>query len=350
MKTMKFAMLVVAVVAVVAFAGTAGADETIFKGLDIFYTPSGGGNITVPIPAGFFCGGASAAQTRTISLKGRPLVTAPAGKINPGDTVVDREADIGFGGGLTATGNLRIRALDLVSVSGFTVLCPGGLTEVYNTEVSLNGAQGLGTIDIRRAVVGARSGRFDASFPVNAKVRFRNAATGVPTAFLTRHDTITTLDACWSHDPGPGAVVCAGQVILDVDGNRVITAADHTSPYCTPNFFPGWEWRGGILVKCPTEHDGPHPTTCSAPGPGCPEQTPTDPCTQDVLQYLSAHANSNGFLLDDVSTLNSMFTIGEISGEKVEATRAFIGSVRIDRCIQLQGTAILQEVNGTANF
>lgn len=351
MKAIKYGILLAALV---VFAGPVRADETIFRGLDNFYTPAGGGNITVPIPAGFFCGGASAAQTRTISLKGRPLVTAPAGKIAPADTVVDREADIFFFGGLNAVGNLRIRALDLVSVSSFTVLCPSGLTEVYSTEVSLNGPQGLGTIDIHRNAVGDRSGTFDASFSVSAKLRFVNGATGARTAFLSRRDTITTLDACWSHDPGPDSIVCAGAVTIDTDGNRVITAADHASPYCTSNFFPGYKWQGGVLVKCPTEHDGPHPTTCAGPGGGCPEQPPHNHCTPDVEAYLLNHRTNGGFALDDAATLDRMFTVQDTSASvgsisAVEVSQAFIGSVRIDRCIQLKGTAILQSGTMTTN-
>src|SRR5690349_20064881 len=110
------------VLAVVVAAAPAFADPAVLKGLDIWYTPAGGANVTVNIPAGFFCSGNSGPQTRTISLKGRPLVTVPAGHINPGDTVVNRPADIPFNqnGGLQGTGNLKIHALDLVSVQAFT--------------------------------------------------------------------------------------------------------------------------------------------------------------------------------------------------------------------------------------
>lgn len=330
------------------------ADPAVIKGLDIWYTPSGGAIVTVNIPAGFFCGGNSAAQTRTVSLKGRALVTNPAGKIAPGDTVVDREADIPFNlnGGLKGIGNLRIRALDLVSVQDFTVSCPGGLTQVFGTEVSLNGAQGLGTIEIRKPALNARFGRFDASFPVAGKVRFVNRANGARTGFLPDNATITTLDACWSHDPGPGAVVCAGPVTIDTDGNRVITVADHTSPYCTSNFFPGWTYSGGVVVQCPTKHDGPHPTTCGAPGTACPEQDVANPCTTEVEDYLATRATAEGFLLDNTAALDSKFSKQVSSGTgtgvlvgsvDVVATKEFMGSVRVDRCIQATGAAILDK-------
>lgn len=370
LKKLSFAVLVFALVVV---AAPAFADPSVIKGLDIWYTPAGGASVTVNIPAGFFCSGNSVPMIKVISLKGRPLVTIPAGHINPGDTVVNRPADIPFNqnGGLQGTGNLKIHALDLVSVVSFTVGCPGGLTEVYNTEVSLNGPQGLGTITIRKNALNARFGRFDASFPVAGKVRFRNAATGVPTAPLPDNQTITTLDACWSHDPGAGAVVCAPPVTIDVDGSRTITAADPTMPYCTSNFFPGWTQDAfGNVIQCPVEHTGPHPKTCGAPGSGCPEVGPPNHCTPEIVSYLHAHKVADGFVLDNVASLNAQFSVkrggGKVGGaqadtsgtatqanpsgtvtqaERVAVTEVDLGVTRVDRCIQHQGTVILTSGN-----
>ncbi len=370
----KLSFMVLAL-AVIVSAAPAFADPAVLKGLDIWYTPAGGASVTVFIPAGFFCSGNSPAQTRTIALKGRPLVTNPVNHINPGDTVVNRPADIPFNqnGGLQGTGNLKIHALDLVSVQSFTLSCPGGLTEVYNTEVSLNGPQALGTITIRKAAIPDRFGKFDASFPVAGKVRFRNAATGTPTAALADNQTITTLDACWSHDPGPGAVVCAPPVTIDVDGSRTITAADPTLGYCTSNFFPGWTYNSfGQVVQCPVAHTGPHPKTCGAPGQGCPEEATPNPCTPEIVSYLSAHKVSDGFVLDSAASLNAKFTMsrrggkagatsgtatqadpsGTVTGtgtatsaERVAVTETDLGTTRVDRCIQAQGTAILTSGN-----
>jgi len=344
-------------IALMAAVLPAGADDTVFKGLDFWYTPAGGGNLNISIPAGFFCSGNSGPLNLTIPLKGRPLVTNPGGAINPADTVVDREADISFNGGLTANGNLRIRALDLVSVQAFTVSCPGGLTEFYTTEVSLSGAQGLGTIQIRKNAINDRFGKFDASFPVNAKVRFKNGATGVFTGFLTHNATITTLDACWSHDPGAGSIRCAfpaPPITLDVDGDRVITGADWTSPYCTSNFFPGWTYVNGVVVQCPISHPGgPHPTTCGAPGTACPEQPPSNNCTTDILTYLDSHRTSDGFVLGDTSALNAKFSrrstgkagsfTTTVSGERIAVSREDLGAVRVDRCIQQQGVSLFND-------
>ena len=46
--------LVIAALAVMVSAAPASADEVIFAGLDVWYTPTGGANITVSIPGGFF--------------------------------------------------------------------------------------------------------------------------------------------------------------------------------------------------------------------------------------------------------------------------------------------------------
>jgi hypothetical protein len=345
---MKRTWPVLLLLAAVVAAVPALADEVILHGLDVWYTPSGGANITVNIPAGFFCGGNSAPiASKLIPLKGRPVVTAPAGALNPGDTVVDRPVDAPFNGGLSTTTQLQIRALSLVSVNAFSIACPSGLTEVWNTEVSLNGAQTSGTIVIRRAAVGDPGGDFDASFPVNAKIQFVNAANGSRTGFLTDNPTITTLNACWTHQPGPGAVVWNGAVTLDTDGNQ---APDYNSLYGTSNFFPGWKWVNGVLVQCPVDHQGPHPKTCGAQGSGCPETTNPNPCTTDVVNYLQSRKTADGFVLDNASALDAKFSrrggklvTGNVS--RVTVTAENIGSVRVDRCIAHQGTAILQ---GTA--
>lgn len=253
----KVTLLSVALALVLA-ARPVRADETIFQGLDVWYTPSGGAQITIDIPAGMFCGGTSSPLPgKVIPLKGRPVVTVPAGVLSPADTVIDRAA-ASFSGGLTTTTTLLIRALSLVSTSPFLVSCPSGPDEAWNTEVSLNGAQIPGTIVIRRPSVGAPGGDFDASFPVSANVGFVNNANGMRTGSLTDNVTITSTKSCWTHAPGAQSFVDPNPVTLDTDGDQI---ADYASPYGTSNFF-----------SCvPIHHDGPHPTTCGKPGSYCPE-------------------------------------------------------------------------------
>lgn len=342
MKKLGFLLLALTVLVSAAPVG-AQDDDVIYKGLDVWYTPAGGGNVTVDIPAGFFCRGNSDPQTRTISLQGRPLVTSPVGALHPGDTVVDREEDIPFDEdeGLTGTGSVRIRALDLVGTQSFTVLCPESLTEVWNTEVSLDGEQERGTIVIRRESRNAEDGRFDASFPVKAKIRFVNAANGDTTAALSREDTIATLDACWANRPGEGGIEWPDAVKLDTDGDRDV---DYLSRYGTSNFFPGWKIVDNKPVQCPVGHPGgPHPTTCGGKGDGCREDKPTNPCTSSVLEYLRKVQVSGGFRLGSVSALDAMFSTGAGKAQgKAAVNRDYLGSVRVDRCIQVEGTEILK--------
>ncbi|MFL6195788.1 MAG: hypothetical protein ACJ75H_16540 [Thermoanaerobaculia bacterium] len=346
-KKLGFASLALALVVT---AGPASADEIVFHGLDVWYTPAGGASVTVDIPAGFFCGGMSGPIAgKTIGLKGRPVVTNPAGALNPGDTVVDRVADGPFNGGLSTTTQLKIRALSLVSTQAFTITCPSGVTEAWATEVSLNGPQPLGTIVIRRPVVGAPGGDFDASFGVAAKIQFVNTVSQARTGFVFDNVTITTLNACWTHQPGPGAVVWPNPVTIDTDGNQV---PDYASPYGTSNFFPGWKWVNGSLVQCPVNHQGPHPKTCGAPGAACPEDPAPTPCTTEIASYLKERQTADGYILDTAKVLNQKFsrrgkltsdasagtstTIG--TAERVTVTSADIGAERVQRCIQTGGT------------
>lgn len=324
-------MLAMVLLILASAAVPASADETIFKGLDLWFTPNNGGQVTISVPAGHFCSGTSNPATFTINLKGKPLATNPANALGATDTVVDRPVDAAFAGGLQTSTSLKIRALSLVSVSSLSILCPSGLTEVYNTDVSLNGPQTFGTIVIRRPAVGAAGGDFDASFQVKAKVIFVNAGGGGRTPPLPDNVTITTLNACWTHAAPAGAVVWNAPVTIDTNGDGV---PDYPSPYGTSNFFAGG-------CGLPVDHQGPHPSTCLAPGPGCPDPTPKDPCTPEVIEYLKAHQVEGGFQLDSASKLDAMF--GKASALPVAAVSAEdIGSVRVDRCIQHSGAAILQ--------
>lgn len=326
-------VLAVAMLALVPLAVPAGADETIFMGLDLWYTPNNGAQVTVDVPAGLFCGGTSnPIPGLTVNLKGRRLATNPANALGATDTVVDRPFDAGFAGGLQTSTQLKIRALSLVSVNSFSIYCSSsGVTEVYDVEVSLNGPQTFGTIVIRRPAVGAPGGDFDASFQVRGKVVFINAANRTRTAPLPDTVTITTLNACWTHAPAAGSVVWNGPVTIDTNGDQV---PDYNSPYGTSNFFAGG-------CGTPVDHEGPHPTTCNAPGPDCPNPEPPDPCTKEVTEYLRAHQAEDGFLLDSAQKLNQMFsTTPDTAAPAV--TEEYIGSVRVDRCIQHSGSEILQ--------
>jgi hypothetical protein len=286
-----------------------------------------------------FCNGTSnPIAGLTINLKGSPLKTTPVNALGATDTVVDRPFDAPFNGGLQTTTSLKIRALSLVGVTSFSIFCPNsGVTEVYNVSVSLNGPQTFGTIIIRRPSTAAAGGDFDASFQVAAKVVFKNAATGVSSAPVPDNVTITTLNACWTHAAPTGAVVWPGAVTIDTNGDQV---PDYPSPYGTSNFFAGG--CGG-----PVNHQGPHPSTCNAPGPNCPSPPVPVPCTPQVIEYLKAHQVRDGFLLENNATLDEKFGTASDSAvinTDTDATISaeYIGSVQVIRCIEADGAAILE--------
>jgi hypothetical protein len=306
------------------------AAPVVLKGLDFWYTPAGGAQVNASIPAGLFCNGNSGPFNTVIALKGSPLVTGPAGVVSPADTVVDRPSDISFNGGLTATGSLHIRALDLVGETSFSVDCSqwtsGNIVEVYSVRVHLDGTpQSLGTITIRRAAVTDNGGEFDAQFPVDAFVRFKNQATGQNLPPVADSVTITTLDACWSHTAGAGSIAYRGSLGLDTNGTR---AVNYTSPYASSNFFAGIDKFG---LPCPVEHVGPHPVTCSDPGSqACPEDPKTNPCDARTRQLLAQAAVSGGF---DFSSIEAD---AEASGDDLAVVRA-------QRCVDFEGAQILQD-------
>lgn len=312
----------------------ASADETIFTGLDFWTTPSGGGQVTASLPAGLFCNGTSGAFTATIPLRGRPLVTNPATAITPTDTVVDRPADIGFGGTLQAIGNLHMRALDLIGITSFSVDCSqwssSSVVELYSVRVHLDGTpQSLGWIVINRPFVGAPGGTFSAQFPVDAVVRLRNLATNQNLPPVPDSVTITTLDACWSHTPAPGSITHSGPLGLDTNGTRTV---DYTSPYGTSNFFAGY-CNNGIDPPSvePVEHDGPHPVTCSDPDVNCPDDPPPpNPCDTATRQLLADSLVSGGF---------------DLSSTRINQTAdASLSFKRAVRCAEIEGPVIIDQV------
>lgn len=250
--------------AVLLAAPVVAQDPAIWKGLDTWYTPAGGAQVTVNIPAGYFCNGTSPAQTRTISLKGKPIASVPS--LAPSDTVIERPFDAFFDANDVATTNLRMVGLSLVGNGSMSVNC-GTYTQLWNVKAGLSGAQGFGTITINRT--DPAGGNFSASFPVSANLYFTNTANGRIRGPVNDTQAVTTVGACWTHAPGPNSVVVPGPISLDSDNNGTL---DYTTQLGTgPNFWPG---------TCgPIQHTGPHPVTCEAPGSDCPEDPP-NPCPE----------------------------------------------------------------------
>jgi len=302
------------------------ADPTILAGDDLWFTPAGGGQLTgVSIPAGFFCGGTSAAMTLpSTSMQGSPLLTSP--DLTPVDTVIERPKDAPFVNNVAMT-TIRIQALLLTSVNSVSINC-GTYSEFYTVYVGLDpqpaGNQPDGTITIRRNSPSANGGRFDASFDVLGRAFFVNDATGKILGPVSHApQTVTTVNACWSHTPGPGAFVSV-PFALDTDTDFVLD----TLALGTSNFFPGWCANGGAG---PVPHTGPHPETCSSPScpPGGGGGGGCDPVVVDVI-------NANVIKSKGLNVEGAAVALARVDASEVTELTAF----RIIKCAEELGTAM----------
>ena len=268
--------------ALVVLAVPAAADPVVFKGLDTWYTPAGGAEITTTIPAGTFCGGTSNQITRTIKLEGVPVTTAPA--LTDVDTIIERLDDAVFDSNNEASSDLVIVILSLRSVGSFSVNC-GTHTEVWKTRVQLAPTQTPGTIEFVKT--SSAGGTFSASFPVTGELTYINAANSSDTRgpFLDTQ-TVTTASSDFSFTPTPDSQPTApNPVWIDTDYDGI--PETNTGVPTGPNF-----WIVGTV-----EHEGPHPDTCAAPGPDCPEWEPPT-CTEPwvVTELKNAAVKNLGFV------------------------------------------------------
>lgn len=268
-----------AAAALLALGGAVGAQVqvdpqqvTIPAGIDIWTTPNGGAYVEeVTILPGFFCR-ASQGRTVDIQLKGKPIVTAPAGVLGTTDTVVYRSQNAVFSGNGTATVPIEVVGLHLVGSAPFdvpecsqsytVVVCRGPNQPTGNTmTIALNGAQNGGTFSANLAVAGT------VSFVGGGQT-------------LTLGDEVVNLvtsNAHWANQAGTGGVNHSGSVQLD---QGCTGQAGGTSYPGTSGFHPGWSWNPPPSHACPTPpcvvptpHDGPHPVTLPPtppPPPPCP--------------------------------------------------------------------------------
>ncbi len=244
--------------------------QNILKGLDFWRTPSGGAELSLDIPADFFCSGSPAMVDRRLVFKGKPLTASR--DLKDTDTVLDRPNDAVFSGSV-ATTPVLIRALSLVSTTNLSVNC-GGITTLWRAKITLQPgvAQPLGTMTIRRN--SSSGGTFDADFHVKAQVEFINAADSTDTRGpINRQDRIRTGGACWSYTPNSNHVQCSGSLSVDTDCDLT---TDLTLPRCTSNFFPGGTGCNGIGggPTGGTTHEGPHKKTKPPVAPPPPPPPP----------------------------------------------------------------------------
>ncbi len=239
--------------------------DTIAAGIDTWSTPNNRSTyLDVHFPAGYFCNGESAALTRRIYFKGKPIATQPAGVLGPADTIIERN-EAQFVDNVAST-EITILALSLTSRYRFGVRCPSGTYESWTTNLTLDGEQPAGTITISRPNSSTEGGTFDSSFTVNAQLNFVST-TGLTAGPLPDTAVISSTGSHWTHEPGDTAVTYTGTVWVDVDGDG---HGDVSTPG-NSNFAPGWSLTGCANPPCKkkSEHGGPHPETWPSCSPSC---------------------------------------------------------------------------------
>ena len=320
---------ILALAAITLLAAPAMADNLVSAGLDTWYTPAGGAQITTTIPAGTFCDGSSPTLTRTIKLEGVPIATSPS--LSNVDTIIERLDDAYFDSNNEASSDIEILALSLKSIGSFSVNC-GSHTEVWKTNVSLAPTQGQGTIEFIKT--SSSGGTFSASFPVAGELTFVNAANSNDTRGpFPDTQTVTTASSPFSFSPTAGSQPTGSNVWVDLDGDGI---PEHDTGAPTgPNF-----WIDG-----PVEHEGPHPNTCVAPGPDCPEYEP--PTCQEpwvVTELTNATVKGVGFVFEEQAAQAEAAGIRKAVAQPVanKVTRSELQVAVRKMCVQAVGAQYLR--------
>lgn len=220
----------------------ASAQPVILAGSDLWTTVSGGGQSFQdfsdnPIPAGFF-GPDSEPFDGIIQFQGLPLMDnpglAPIGTLTLGmaDTIVQRMGDATLNGpGSSATVDIEIVALSLVSVEPITVMIDGQETQwMVEAQLPVNGPP-MGTMTIMQT--SEEGGTYDSTLPVGANLFFTDMGneTNIRTLQPIDYLMFTSHDVPWLFNSGgcPGLTVPeSGQL---ANGTTVMPSSS--------NFFAG---------------------------------------------------------------------------------------------------------------
>lgn len=204
-------------------------DDVIESGVDLWATA--GGELTFtsfgtdPIPADFFCPG-SAPFADTVTFRGRPLATEPAGALGAIDTVVARLDDAAFDADQIARTRIRLMALSLEATAPIATSCGG-----YELAVALAAEQPVTEMKIYRT--SEWGGVYKAPLALDVKMTFRPVAGNLNPAreLVRRVDLGPGTNSVWSYhvaEPEPA-------VAVDTDGDRI---ADTPLPLAS-NFLAG---------------------------------------------------------------------------------------------------------------
>ena len=244
-------------IAGLAVSSPLAAASMIGRGVDTFTTLADGKTFydftKKPIPAGFFCEKSEAFGGR-VTLKGLPLVSAGAVKLNGADTVIERLDDATFDKSGNAVTRIRFKALSLASVAPIETPC--GAFHVY---VSLAGKQRPTTMRISRT--SKTGGTFSAPLAVNARMTFipveRGQGEKARRLELLGNFTFPATPISWHYGKGSSAQE-RSSLSVDTNGDQI----PDSLIFSTPNFVPAGSTKSFLpglpygCVSCPGE------TTC----------------------------------------------------------------------------------------
>jgi len=238
------------------------AGEVLTRGADLWQTATGFSYSSFrsePIPAGFFCEG-SKPFTGTVSLRGKPLATSPAGALGNIDTIVRRLDDAALDAQGNASTRIQLMALSLASTKPIDTGC--GL---YDVTASLAGAQPTTTMRIARTSSGG--GTYVAPLELNVRLVFTPVAGGARRELVHTINLGPGSNSVWSF--ARPAVARQGMVRVDTDGDGVpdtlVPAPSNFRAGVAPALFSS----PGTVSTCQACHCSPDSTDPAQSAAGC---------------------------------------------------------------------------------
>jgi len=269
---------------------------TVRTGDDTWVTPGGGSTFVTfntpdlpPLPAGFF-GPGSQSFNGTVTFKGKPLTTNPAGALGRADTLITRLVDARFFFiGDSDTVPILINGLSLMSELPITVTFADGHSESWSVKVALSAVapQPIGSMTIRLNCFDG--GTFGSILPVLPRFIFtRGSATRVLDCGTgaCNATNLVSIQGCWRrlYTGSPfNPAVC--NVSPLPPGVRVDGDCDRAFEYITigrRDFLAGFDGCAGGCRQCTVVEQHPAGAIHTAqPSTGCQggavEPVPTQP-------------------------------------------------------------------------
>jgi len=238
------------------------AGEVLTRGADLWQTATGFSYTSFrsePIPAGFFCEG-SEPFTGTVTLRGEPLATEPAGALGKIDTIVRRLDDAAIDTQGNASTRIQLMALSLAGTKPIDTGC--GL---YNLTASLAGEQSTTTMRIAKTSSGG--GTYVAPLEINVKLVFTPVAGGARRELVHRINMGPGSNEVWSLVRP--AVNRQGTVRVDTDGDGIPDTLVPAPSNFRAGISPAAFSSPGQVSTCQVCHCDPNSTDPSQSAAGC---------------------------------------------------------------------------------